>query len=101
MTSLKCLLLLLALAVCPLRADPRPACNAQARGRLWPAEAEQDARAAHRLARCGQLLMCTGGLWRYRWQRLTVRVDQLQKGAKAQPPPACAVPPVPQAGGGR
>jgi len=81
-----------------LQAEQRPACNARTLGQFWPSVAEQDARAAHRLARCGQLLICTRGSWRYRWRPLAVRVDQLQKGVKSQQPAACRESALPPAG---
>jgi hypothetical protein len=81
-----------------LQAEQRPACNARTLGQLWPSVAEHDARAAHRLARCGQLLICTRGSWRYRWRPLAVRFDQLQKGVKSQQPAACREPALPRAG---
>ncbi|MBM3745160.1 MAG: hypothetical protein FJW34_05130 [Acidobacteria bacterium] len=92
-----CLALLLAATGFLLSAEQRPACNSLTLGQLWPSVAEQDARAAHRLARCGQLLICTRGSWRYRWRPLAVRVDQLQKGVKPQPPAACQEPALPGA----
>jgi hypothetical protein len=38
-----------------------------------------------KLARWGELRMCTRGTWRYRWESPTVPMNQLVKGGDAQP----------------
>jgi len=62
----------------------KPACNAQNMGRFWPEAANHDHAAVNKLARCGELEICTRGPWHYHWQALTVTVDQL-RGVKSKP----------------
>ena len=69
----------------------RPACNAQTSGRMWPEAANRDHKIVSKLARCGDLLICTRGVWRYHWEPLTVRVDQLRHGSKSKRPAGCEV----------
>ena len=38
-----------------------------------------------KLARLGELRMCTRGAWRYRWESPTVHVSQLGKGGDQVP----------------
>ena len=68
--------------VCFAEEARRPPCNARNHGRLWPEQANSDRDFAQRAGRCGELLMCTVGVWKYRWQPLTVHVSQLGKGFK-------------------
>ena len=77
------LLVLLAFPCFPQDAR-KPSCNARNRGRLWPEQANTDRDFARRAARCGELEMCTRGVWRYGWQPLTVHVSQLGRGRKAE-----------------
>jgi hypothetical protein len=67
----------------------KPACNAHNVGRFWPEEANSDSETAQRAGRCGELLLCTRGVWTYSWQPLTVHINQLGKDPK-QPIPGCA-----------
>jgi hypothetical protein len=55
----------------------KPPCNAQNRGQLWPLESNYDHQAARRAERSGTLEICSPGIWKYRWQSLTVHVSQL------------------------
>ena len=71
--------------------DPKPACNELTAGKLWPDAANQDAKLRKRLARCGELELCTRGVWRYRWEALTVRLDQLRGGESIVKPVGCEI----------
>jgi hypothetical protein len=53
---------------------PKPRCNAQQRGRLWPEGAARST--------CGQIEICTLSVWKYRWEPITVHVSQLAKDPK-------------------
>ena len=65
---------------------PRQSCNAATRGRFWPEPANTDRAYARRAAQCGELRMCTRGLWRHRWERLSVHISQLSGDARATAP---------------
>jgi hypothetical protein len=73
--------------------DPRPACSSQNQGQMWPEAANRDSKLRARLIRCGELYICVRGLWHYRWETPTVRVDQLDREGKAKisKPRACDV----------
>jgi len=58
-------------------------------GRFWPDAANDDVRAARRLAQCGVLDICTDTGRRYKWRPVAVNVRQLGKTPQA-PTPACA-----------
>ena len=62
-----------------------PGCSAKLRGQFWPPEANQDRGLLMKLARMGELRMCTRGAWRYRWESPTVHVSQLGKGGDQVP----------------
>jgi len=57
---------------------------------MWPPEANQDPRAANRLAREGRLEICNRGPWRYHWNSPSVHLNQLKarsgKGKKTSHP---------------
>ena len=63
----------------------RPQCNSRNRGRFWPEEANRSGAAARQAARCGELQMCTIGLWRYGWQNLTVSYARLASTSNPAP----------------
>jgi len=69
----------------------RPACNKKNAGQLWPDAANTDHAVRSRAARCGELQMCSRDAWHYRWQPLTVRIDQLRGGSGLAKPAACEV----------
>jgi hypothetical protein len=69
----------------------RPACNKKNAGQLWPDAANSDHSVRARAARCGELQICSRDEWHYRWQALTVRIDQLRGGAGLAKPAACEV----------
>ena len=64
----------------------RPACNEQNVGLFWPEQANWDRQAAKVAEHCGELMLCTRGVWKHSWQRLTVHVTQLAKGTKREIP---------------
>ncbi|MCW5976660.1 MAG: hypothetical protein KIT09_01215 [Bryobacteraceae bacterium] len=72
--------LLLGLAS-PLSAQetPKPKCTERIQGRFWPEAANDDPRLAQTLAQTGELEICSAVRWRYRWQSLTVHIEDLQK----------------------
>jgi hypothetical protein len=79
--------------LCLAAGDPKPACNAGSVGRLWPEAANHDPKLRKKMARCGELELCTRGIWRYRWESLTVRLDQLPGGSRLPKPAACEASP--------
>ena len=80
------ILLLLAFIPCFPEETGKPPCNAQNRGRIWPEGAALDRALARSAESCGQPEICTAGLWRYRWQPLTVHISQLGPKAKREAP---------------
>jgi len=56
-----------------------PSCSAKLRGTYWPEDANHDPNLLMKLARKGELRMCTRGTWRYRWESPTVHVSQFAK----------------------
>jgi hypothetical protein len=76
-------------ALSPRSDDPKPACNAETAGRWWPEGANQDPALRKKMARCGELQICARGHWRYRWEPLTVRLDQLRGGESLPKPAGC------------
>jgi len=81
---------LIALSLLPSASDnPKPPCNRENAGRLWPDAANHDANSRRKSARCGELERCMHGLWRYHWESLTVRLDQLRGGAQLGKPAFC------------
>lgn len=57
----------------------KPVCNAKTQGQFWPAEANSSSGAARRLTQNGELEMCSQGVWRYKWEHLSVSVRDLAK----------------------
>jgi hypothetical protein len=91
---MKRIMLCVLVAVCGIakEQDPniqRPACKASIHGHFWPEAANTDVKAAHKLAQCGALEICTATGWRYKWKPVTVNVRQLGK-APQEPTSACA-----------
>jgi hypothetical protein len=81
---------LLVFAGVSLAEEPsRPACNKKNAGQMWPDAANTDHTVRSRAARCGELQMCSRDAWHYRWEPLTVRLDQLRGGAGLPKPAAC------------
>jgi hypothetical protein len=69
------LLLTLTAAMLGSAEAPKPECNAKSHGMFWPDAANSDRAVMRRAADCGELEMCSLGLWRYRWTPLTVRAN--------------------------
>lgn len=64
----------------------RPSCHAGIQGRMWPDEANRDAKVARQLARDGKLSICNHGPWRYHWAEPSVHVRQLMERAQKRKP---------------
>jgi len=89
-----CPLLMAAVSLCLAADISKPACNAHNQGRMWPEAANGNPKLLKKFSQCGELQICSRPGLRYRWESLTVRVDQLGRGKKKQAPPAgCEVPP--------
>ena len=56
----------------------RPHCGAETAGQMWPPAANQDQALVMKLAREGNLRICTMGLWQYQWQSPTVTLRQME-----------------------
>jgi hypothetical protein len=68
-------------------AEEPPRCGQSLRGTLWPVEANSKQEARRQALKCGELRMCTRGLWRFRWEAVGVPYWRLA-GEKA--PESCA-----------
>ncbi len=79
--------------LCLAEDAPRPRCNSENVGEMWPDAANHDPKALVRLARCGELQMCVRNGKKFRWEALTVRIDQLGGGSKNGQPSGCEVSP--------
>jgi hypothetical protein len=69
----------------------KPVCDAATGGLLWPEAANHDFKLRKKFSRCGELEVCTRGRWHFRWQSVTVRLDQLRGGAQLPKPAGCEV----------
>ena len=49
-------------------AQEPPRCGRSLRGTLWPEEANENREARQDALKCGELRICTRGLWRFRWE---------------------------------
>lgn len=65
-----CLLALIGGAALAAEAPPR--CGQQLRGTLWPARANDSRDARRQALACGELRICTRGLWRFHWEPVGV-----------------------------
>jgi hypothetical protein len=81
-----------ATALCVAAEDPKPACTAETQGEMWPESANRDPKLFKKLARCGQLEICTRRHRHYLWESPTVRFDQLRGGVGSASPAGCEVP---------
>lgn len=79
--------------LCLAEDSPRPTCNSENTGKMWPDAANHDRKALVRLARCGELQMCVRSGKKFRWELLTVRIDQLRGGSKLDQPSGCETSP--------
>ncbi|HTS50583.1 MAG TPA: hypothetical protein VMH05_21710 [Bryobacteraceae bacterium] len=71
----------------------QPLCTKENVGQLWPEAANHDRKALLHLARCGELQMCVRNRKQFRWESLTVRIDQLRGGSKTDQPSGCEASP--------
>lgn len=78
-----------ATALCLAAEDPKPACNAETQGEMWPQAANHDPKLFKKLARCGQLEICTRRHRHYLWESPTVRFDQLRGSVASGAPADC------------
>ncbi len=69
-------------ALCYGEPAKKPVCNATNRGQFWPEEANSSREAARRFYQGGELELCALGVWKYRWERMSVnaRVVANKKG---------------------
>jgi hypothetical protein len=81
--------LLLIVPVALAQDAEKPKCSADTLGQLWPADANHDSALFAKHSRCGELEMCVRKIWRYRWETLSVRVDQLAKNGQFRKPAGC------------
>jgi hypothetical protein len=82
-------LLLLIVPVALAQEGEKPKCGADTLGQLWPADANHDSALFVKHSRCGELEMCVRKVWRYRWEMLSVRLDQLAKDGQLRKPAGC------------
>jgi len=73
--------------------DVKPTCDATNAGALFPEAANHDSQLRKKFSRCGELEVCTRGRWHFRWQPVTVRLDQLRGGSQLPKPAGCEVHP--------
>ncbi len=79
---------LLAVVCCAsLAAQEPPRCGQSLRGTFWPEEANGSREARQHAPNCGELKICTRGLWRFRWEPVGIPYWRLA-GGKA--PAGCA-----------
>jgi len=70
--------MLIGTAVYAAAADPpKPPCNAQTRGKLWPEKTSRGAGVP--------IEICAPKRWKYAWQQLTIDVSQMRAIAKRKP----------------
>ena len=72
-------------AICLAQDAQKPVCNAKTQGQFWPAEANSGPDAVRRLTQSGEIEMCSQGVWRYKWEHLSVSVRDLAKGKDPAP----------------
>jgi hypothetical protein len=78
--------------LCLASDDLKPTCDAAIAGQLWPEAANHDSKLRKKFSRCGELEICKHGRIHYRWQSVTVRLDQLRGGSQLPKPAGCEVP---------
>jgi hypothetical protein len=84
-----CALCLAANDLKPATGDLKPACDATTAGQLWPEAANHDSKLRKKFSRCGELEVCTLSKRHYRWELITVRIDQLRGGSGLSKPAGC------------
>jgi hypothetical protein len=85
------LLVVSASVLCLASDDAKTTCDATTAGLLWPEAANHDFKLRKKFSRCGELEVCTRGRWHFRWQSVTVRLDQLRGGSQFAKPADCEV----------
>jgi len=88
-----CCFLLLMVPVALAQDVEKPKCSADTVGQLWPADANHDSALFAKHSRCGELELCVRRVWRYRWETLSVRLDQLAKNGQIHKPAGCETEP--------
>ena len=61
-----------------LAVSARPHCGVENAGQIWPDAANRDSGLLLKLAREGNLRVCSMGLWKYQWQSPTVSLRQME-----------------------
>ena len=72
------IILISLLAITCLAAD-KPKCSAKIQSQFWPTEANADRIVRAVAARQGKLEMCSAYGWKYRWQSVTMSIEQYRK----------------------
>jgi hypothetical protein len=75
--------------LCLASDDLKPVCDAAIAGQLWPEAANHDSKLRQKFSRCGELEICKHARIHYRWQSVTVRLDQLRGGSQLPKPAGC------------
>jgi hypothetical protein len=75
-------------AICLAQETAKPVCNAKTQGQFWPTEANSSPEAARRYTQSGELEMCARGVWKYKWEHLSINVHALAKSKQAATPEA-------------
>ena len=88
-SAVLCFFLLLIVPVVVAQDVEKPKCSADTVGQLWPTDANHDSALFAKHSRCGDLELCVRKLWRYRWETLSVRLDQLAKNGQFHKPAGC------------
>jgi hypothetical protein len=73
------LLIAFSTAICFAQEAPKAVCNAKTQGQFWPAEANFSPDAARRYTQSGELEVCARGVWKYKWEHLSINVRDLAK----------------------
>jgi hypothetical protein len=73
--------------------EQKPVCDADTNGQFWPEAANHDSKLLKKFSRCGELEVCARTRYRYRWESITVRIDQLRGGSQLHKPAGCEVQP--------
>jgi hypothetical protein len=87
------LILTSASLLCLASDEPKPVCDADTNGQFWPEAANHDSKLFKKLSRCGELEVCARTRYHYRWESMTVRIDQLRGGSQLPKPAGCEAPP--------
>jgi hypothetical protein len=80
------LLIAFSAAICFAQEAPKPICNAKTQGQFWPAEANSNPQAVRRYTQSGELELCARGLWKYKWEHLSINARDFAKSKHPTPP---------------